>query len=354
MISLWLAGLIAVVTASRWIRSSTKASGASPPQGIPILAGTKDTDYKTLVEEQYLKMQTCVEIPGASFKAALALAQYHRLVRPVAALFIPEMKRLCQLLRVIHGLLRPLHQGPKQRQQALRQAEFKRPVDVIQSFVDDAGKEARNTDRLVEAMVMINIAGVQSTSRVGGEDQLLATGLAKLHRMDSVLKESQRLRHANLRALHPLSTITDFPLLTRRSVSAYRKLIQPLTLSNGIVLPAESYVAVPGSVYARLAEDGRDRSFDGFQWADKKGKTGTDSKFNYAFSGPDSLEFGAGSHACPGRHFAVNVLKATLSRILLRYDLCLPPGTERPRDQFNHLFDIVPNAGAELVFVERA
>lgn len=70
-------------------------------------------------------------------------------------------------------------------------------------------------------------------------------------------------------------------------------------------------------------------------------------------SRPDSLEFGAGSHACPGRHFAVNVLKATFSRILIRYDLQLPQGMGRPQDRFNHLFDIIPNPRAELVFKPR-
>lgn len=71
-------------------------------------------------------------------------------------------------------------------------------------------------------------------------------------------------------------------------VSVYRKLIQPLKLSNGIVLPANSYVAVPGSVYSRLSEeDGKDRPFNGFQWAEKKQHSpeGKDNKFNYAFSG---------------------------------------------------------------------
>ncbi|PWY95191.1 cytochrome P450 [Aspergillus sclerotioniger CBS 115572] len=305
-------------------------------------------------------MRTCVEYPGAAFRAALALAKYHWSVRPIAALFIPEMKLLRVLIRILDRFLRPLHQ---QRQELLKQVDAKKPVDIIQSFMDHAGKEATNTTLLVESMVMLNIAGIQSTGRVlfqalldlaahpeyiqplrdevaaaidkeGGDPNLLATGLARLQKMDSFFKESQRFHHANL-------------------LSVYRKLMQPLTLSNGVTLPANSYIAVPGSVYSRLSDDGTDRPFDGFQWARKKGGGASDSRLNYAFSGPDSLEFGAGSHACPGRHFAVNVLKATLSRILLRYDLSLPPGTERPRDQFNHLFDLVPNPAAALVCTPR-
>ena len=48
----------------------------------------------------------------------------------------------------------------------MRQADFKKPADIVQSFLDNAGKEATNTNLLVESMVMINIAGIQSTGRV--------------------------------------------------------------------------------------------------------------------------------------------------------------------------------------------
>ena len=44
--------------------------------------------------------------------------------------------------------------------------DAKRPTDIVQSFIDHAGKEATNTSLLVESMVMLNIAGIQSTGRV--------------------------------------------------------------------------------------------------------------------------------------------------------------------------------------------
>lgn len=56
------------------------------------------------------QMKTCVEYPGAAFQAALTLAKYHWLVRPIAACLIPEMKRLRGLIRIVDGFLRPIHQ----------------------------------------------------------------------------------------------------------------------------------------------------------------------------------------------------------------------------------------------------
>lgn len=68
---------------------------------------------------------------------------------------------------------------------------------------------------------------------------------------------------------------------------------------------------------------------------------------------PDSLEFGAGSHACPGRFFATNALKVALIRILDRYDFRRPTGTRRPPAIYNHLFEMVQDRNAGLEFSVR-
>ena len=54
--------------------------------------------------------------------------------------------------------------------------------------------------------------------------------------------------------------------------------------------------------------------------------------------------------ACPGRFFATNVLKATLSRLLLEYDFKLPDGKDRPVNNFNHLFSLIYDTTATLEF----
>ncbi|OXV05891.1 hypothetical protein Egran_06343 [Elaphomyces granulatus] len=311
-------------------------------------------------------MEISSEHSAAAFRAAFALAKYHWLFRPIAARYIPEMRRLHYLNQKLDGYLRPLHQA---RLQAMKQPDFKPPVDLIQSYIDHAGSYASNTHKFVETMVTVNIAGIQSTGRVllqalfdladhpecisslreeiamvkakarrahGGDDDILnPTFLAELHKMDSFLKESQRFHHANL-------------------LSVYRKIITPLRLSNGTVLPANSYVAVPGAIQATNAENGSVFTFQPFQWAEKRAIPGqNERKLGYVFSGPDSLEFGAGSHACPGRFFATNALKVALIRILDRYDFRLPTGTRRPPAIYNHLFEMVQDRNAGLEFSVR-
>ncbi|RYP04548.1 hypothetical protein DL765_010156 [Monosporascus sp. GIB2] len=44
----------------------------------------------------------------------------------------------------------------------------------------------------------------------------------------------------------------------------------------------------------------------------------------------ESMVFGLGRHACPGRFFAANEIKLILARILLEYDIKMPDGIETP------------------------
>ncbi|KAL4880371.1 putative cytochrome P450 oxidoreductase [Aspergillus karnatakaensis] len=301
-------------------------------------------------------MALCLGFPKVAFFAALAIAKWPRPLQPVANLFLPEMRRFRRYCKSVDDFLRPLHQ---ERLQAMKSPDFKPPADYIQSYIESAESERANTDLLVEGIGMTNIAGIQSTGRVllqalldlaanpqyieplreevgrlthenNGDVNLSQTQLARLDLMDSFFKESQKFHHANC-------------------LSVYRKIIQPMTLSNGTFLPANSYVALPGSAYSVIEKGGKKRVFQPFQWAEKSVLEGS-TRFKYIFAGPDSLEFGAGTHVCPGRFFAVNVLKATLSRILIRYDFHLPEGTTRPEDQYNHILDVRQDTKSVLQF----
>ncbi|RYP31688.1 hypothetical protein DL767_005601 [Monosporascus sp. MG133] len=49
----------------------------------------------------------------------------------------------------------------------------------------------------------------------------------------------------------------------------------------------------------------------------------------------ESMSFGLGRHACPGRFFAANEIKLILARILLEYDIKMPDGIETPYSNFS-------------------
>ena len=115
----------------------------------------------------------------------------------------------------------------------------------------------------------------QSLVSAEGSFNLRPSALAKLSKMDSFLKESQRFNHANL-------------------LSVYRKTTkQPLQLSNGLLIPREAHIAA-SNAYSVIGDDGKYRDFKGFQWAEKRTEKGNEHKFTYVQPGPGALEFGAG------------------------------------------------------------
>jgi cytochrome P450 len=72
----------------------------------------------------------------------------------------------------------------------------------------------------------------------------------------------------------------------------------------------------------------------------------------FVTTGSDQLHWGVGSHACPGRFFASYEIKMLLAEILVRYDIELLPGTERPRDLAIDI-RVVPNPMAAIRFRNR-
>ena len=57
------------------------------------------------------------------------------------------------------------------------------------------------------------------------------------------------------------------------------------------------------------------------------------------------LSFGFGGQACPGRHFAINEMKLTLSRLLTEYDFSWPEGKARPGNiHINEMVVLDPTA----------
>lgn len=67
----------------------------------------------------------------------------------------------------------------------------------------------------------------------------------------------------------------------------------------------------------------------------------------------DSLEFGHGSHACPGRFFATAVLKCTLAAILQNYDLRFREGEGNPQPNYNRILVLTPDVERVVAFKKR-
>ncbi|KAK1762684.1 cytochrome P450 [Phialemonium atrogriseum] len=135
------------------------------------------------------------------------------------------------------------------------------------------------------------------------------TSLYNLKLLDSVLKESQRLRPIN-------------------DTSLQRLALRDVKLSDGTVLPRGSISAVASTRHWDSHYYPDPHKFDGYRFLKMRTDGGKENVAQFVSTSPDHLGFGHGQHACPGRFFASNEIKIIMCHILLKYDWRLIKGQD--------------------------
>ncbi|KAF4546942.1 Cytochrome P450-like protein 91 [Elsinoe fawcettii] len=163
--------------------------------------------------------------------------------------------------------------------------------------------------------------------------------LDKLHTMNSLLRESQRL--------NPVF------LLTFNRILHY-----PVTLSNGIHLPKGTRVAAPSDAVLNDPElvpgPHPAYTFDPFRYLypTSSGSANTLTKTNFQTTSLHNMAFGYGKYACPGRAYVANEIKLVMGHLLMHYDFKFPPGSKRPVNSTVDT-DMYPDLGARLLVRKR-
>ncbi|GKT50856.1 cytochrome P450 monooygenase 2 [Colletotrichum spaethianum] len=268
-----------------------------------------------------------------AFLGAMILRPYPYWLRSIAHWFIPECKSLRQQVSDSKIIIEPV----LQKRRDLRREAFEKgePVPSFNDGIDWFEEESKGreydvvgaqlglsvvaihttTDLLVETMLRIaenpelfdplrkEIVEVLST------DGWKKTALFNMKLMDSVLKESQRLK--------PITSAIINRVATRQ-----------VTLPNGLQLQkGESCVGDLGMMYdPSIYPD--PETFDAYRFINMRGDAKLDSQAHLVSTSAAHLGFGHGHHACPGRFFASNELKVALSHLLMKYDWKLTPGYE--------------------------
>jgi len=155
-----------------------------------------------------------------------------------------------------------------------------------------------------------------------------ATSYAKLDKLDSVLRESQRMSPP---------TILGMKRLFKESY----------TFSSGMHIPKGTYVCFPTFAIENDPDNTtKPEVFDGLRsYRLRQQKRSNERQQNhnnddYLFSSMERtvLNFGYGKTACPGRYFASLVIKILFVKLLTEYDFKFLPGTERPKNVMAHEF----------------
>lgn len=282
---------------------------------------------------------------------------YPRILRPLAQYWVKECRRPEHSISVMENLLRPVIKA------RVRLSEQERPKDMMTWIMSNCpkGKEG-NLSWQALYQLQIAAAAMHTTSntmthiffdlaahpeyldplraeikQVISEEPdgvLSKTAMPKLKKLDSFMKESQRM--------NPFSS-TGFS----------RKILKSTHLHDGTIFPPGITVTVPVSQISMDPSIYADpETFDGFRFAKLREKKGDESKWQYVSTNKDSLNWGHGVHACPGRFFASNEIKVILCHLILNYDIKLQDGEGRPKNIFTE-GGMIPDMKGKVLLKKR-
>jgi len=289
-------------------------------------------------------------------KTAFLLNLFPPFLRPVVNYFVNGM---AQRYREGTRLLAPVI--------AARREEVKggteNPEDFLTWIMDAAKGVDKETEAIVERMFGLNFAAIHTSSmgvtqalfdlaanpeylkplrdevdEVTKRDGWSKSAVDQMHKLDSFLKESQRL--------HPVGL-----LLMNRYV------LEDYIFSDGTIVPAGTTIGIStASVHLDPAVFEDPLKFDGFRFIKMKERAVVDGHPNKNYDvvtvNSEFIAFGQGKHACPGRFFASTEIKLMLAHIIAAYDVKLEDGSGRPADLIRMVANI-PNPTAEVYFRKR-
>ncbi|KAI1080681.1 ent-kaurene oxidase [Whalleya microplaca] len=294
-----------------------------------------------------------------AFIAVLKLQFFPPWMRPVAQYLVSELATIEKDIAKAKAMVTPIIE------ERLRDSEvpgYEKPDDFCQWMLDALPEDQkRNYYIQGQIQLLLSAASIHTTSNLitdcvydlalhqdmqeilreeaydvlsGDEGWERKETMTKLKKMDSFIKESQRLS----------GNVTSF----------IRKVMKPVDLSDGTHLPAGTNLLTP---LAGIAVDERyytdPEVFDGLRfWKLRQRSEEAANRWQFTSIGDTSQNFGLGKNACPGRFFAGSEIKMILAYLILNYDLKFKDGETRPKPNM-FMMQKSPNTNAEVLFKRR-
>ncbi|KAM5535874.1 hypothetical protein V8D89_010492 [Ganoderma adspersum] len=234
-----------------------------------------------------------------------------------------------------------------------------KPNDMLQWILDEGTARNHSDMNIVKRIFLVNFAAIHTSSTsithvlfdlaampecipaireeiesIIATDGWTKAAMAKMWKLDSLFRESSRHHGINL-------------------ISLMRKVMKDITLSDGTFLPKGTLVVAASHSTHHDEANYRDaEAFDPFRFSKMREGEGEALKHQFVNTSLDYISFGHGRHACPGRFFAANELKALLAYIVLNYDVKLGGDGKRPASIF-HGTTVIPSPTGQVLFRKR-
>ncbi|TEB39793.1 cytochrome P450 [Coprinellus micaceus] len=278
-------------------------------------------------DAEFLKLQTDFSV--VLILTATVIGLFPTALRHIVTRLISRVPRTLKKMKILLG---PMLEERLRLDTELGRDWEGKPNDLVSWLLEATPPAQRTVDDLIIRIMKSEFGGLHTTSIVLSDtlfdlaarpeyiqplreeiEEVISQhgwtkdAFSRMHKLDSVIKESSRLGGLN-----------------------FRKAAKDFTFSNGLTIPAGYSVGCVSRAMQRdLSVFKNGDQFDGFRFirgsdepAMVSGITNPDINFVLFGSG--------GRHHCPGRFLAIAELKAMLSHILINYDIRLPGDLRTP------------------------
>ncbi|KAI5204582.1 hypothetical protein AUEXF2481DRAFT_1235 [Aureobasidium subglaciale EXF-2481] len=303
------------------------------------------TQFVTELAESEEYLNVAIDYSENGFKHNFCLRVFPDLIKPVVARLLPTSWGVNNALKRAKRMIIPLIQ--ERRRQEKENPSYQKPEDFLQ-YLMDGGEEIQDDNETTVQRLMVTYLGSGPSTviavaqvlfdlcvhpeyvdvlREEANEVLRNSGynkqsLAAMKKMDSFMKESQRLSPP---------TLLGFNAIVR----------QPVTLHDGVILPEGAHIQM--ATYAIGTDPDRvsnPNEFDGLRSFKQRIQSIENNGNQFTTTSDNSLHFGHGKIVCPGRFFADHSMKMIVSNIILKYDLRFKDGS-RQRPQNTSMYDVV-------------
>ncbi|CAL1694068.1 unnamed protein product [Somion occarium] len=277
-------------------------------------------------------------------------------LKPMVGFFVNESRRGVRLGKTFLG---PTIQERLDKMREFGDDWLSKPDDMLQWTIDLATSKGKSIDSIVQYILLINFAAIHTSSNtfthalyhlaanpeyiqplreevdaVIKEEGWTKAAMQKLRKLDSFMRESQRMNGIS-------------------GVSLMRKALKDVTMSDGSFIPAGTMIVAP-AVATHMDDENytNPEVFDPWRFSNMRDGDGEGTKHQFVSTSVDYITFGHGKHACPGRFFAANELKAMLAHTVMNYDVKFEKESVRPPNLW-FAITVSPDPRAKVLFRKR-